>query len=243
MVQTFDVSSDFNFEKVLNNNSKENYQWDDKVVEKIQRKDERNFEKEVVKSVTRTHKSKDEINDHQKLVLHLSRYGNSKRFSTYLRSLGFELQPSKLKGLSNSDLEELLERVQTSLNNKQCSNFWYEMSLGLIETGEKVVTCSRLGEKIKIHGLTEALKGNEDFEDLIELIELEYTSFATIRPELRLLYTVLTTALKLHGINSFLEKREKMIKEKVVDLPPTDEKKKEKLKESQQPLSFDDEKS
>ena len=43
------------------------------------------------------------------------------------------------------------------------------------------------------------------------MIELEYASFSTIRPELRIVYTILTTALKLHSINSFLDKRKAML--------------------------------
>jgi hypothetical protein len=211
-------TEEFDFDKVMNSNTGET-RIDDDLVNKIKKRDEKTYEKEVVTSLSKPQKSKEEIDEHQKLILHINRYSSSKRFASYLKSLGFDLSTAKIKAMNKTELEELLGRIQTSLSNKTSSNFWYEMSLGMIETSEKIVVHSPLGEKVRINGLTEALKSNEDYADLIEMIELEYASFSTIRPELRIVYTILTTALKLHSINSFLDKRKEMLEKQQQEVP------------------------
>ena len=240
------MTEEFDFEKVMNSNSTET-KIDDKLVEKIKKRDEKVYEREVVKAMSKPEKSKEEIDENQKLILHLNRYASSKRFASYLKSLGFDLTTSKLKSMTNEELKELLDRTQTSLSHKQTTNFWYEMSIGLIETSEKIVVHSPLGEKVKINGLSDALKSNEDFQDLVEMIELQYTSFSNISPELRIMYTILTTAVKLHSINSFLDKRQQMImkqQEQSSDQPsdqPLETKSQDETKpELNTELNFDD---
>ena len=240
------MTEEFDFEKVMSSNSTET-KVDDKLVEKIKKRDEKVYEREVVKAMSKPEKSKEEIDENQKLILHLNRYASSKRFASYLKSLGFDLTTSKLKSMTNEELKELLDRTQTSLSHKQTTNFWYEMSIGLIETSEKIVVHSPLGEKVKINGLSDALKSNEDFQDLVEMIELQYTSFSNISPELRIMYTILTTAVKLHSINSFLDKRQQMImkqQEQSSDQPsdqPLETKSQDETKpELNTELNFDD---
>ena len=240
------MTEEFDFEKVMNSNSTET-KIDDKLVEKIKKRDEKVYEREVVKAMSKPEKSKEEIDENQKLILHLNRYASSKRFASYLKSLGFDLTTSKLKSMTNEELKELLDRTQTSLSHKQTTNFWYEMSIGLIETSEKIVVHSPLGEKVKINGLSDVLKSNEDFQDLVEMIELQYTSFSNISPELRIMYTILTTAVKLHSINSFLDKRQQMImkqQEQSSDQPsdqPLETKSQDETKpELNTELNFDD---
>ena len=240
------MTEEFDFEKVMSSNSTET-KVDDKLVEKIKKRDEKVYEREVVKAMSKPEKSKEEIDENQKLILHLNRYASSKRFASYLKSLGFDLTTSKLKSMTNEELKELLDRTQTSLSHKQTTNFWYEMSIGLIETSEKIVVHSPLGEKVKINGLSDVLKSNEDFQDLVEMIELQYTSFSNISPELRIMYTILTTAVKLHSINSFLDKRQQMImkqQEQSSDQPsdqPLETKSQDETKpELNTELNFDD---
>ena len=91
------------------------------------------------------------------------------------------------------------------------SNFWSELALGGIQTTEMIVSSTELGEKIKIQGLTDSLKDNDEFLDLIELLELSYANFTHVRPEIRLLYTLMSSGMKVHTVNSFMEKRKKML--------------------------------
>jgi hypothetical protein len=172
------------------------------------------MENEVVKSIVHTPKDATETKKHQELLLHLVRYGSSKRFSEYLKSLGFQLTTSNLKKMSNDELSEMITRVQTSLDNKSVSNFWSELALGGIQTTEMIVGSTRLGEKIKIQGLTDSLRDNDEFLDLVELLELSYANFTHVRPEIRLLYTLMSSGMKVHAVNSFMEKRKKMLEPK-----------------------------
>ena len=105
----------------------------------------------------------------------------------------------------------MITRVQTSLDNKSVSNFWSELALGGIQTTELIVGSTKLGQKVKIQGLTDALRDNDEFLDLIELLELSYANFTHVRPEIRLLYTLMSSGMKVHAVNSFMEKRKKML--------------------------------
>ena len=169
------------------------------------------MENEVIKSIVKEPKNPEDTKKNQELVLHLVRYGSSKRFAEYLKSLGFQLTSSNLKKMSSTELEEMLVRVQTSIDNKSVSNFWSELALGGIQTTEMIVSSTRLGEKIKIQGLTDCLRGNEDFLDLLEILELSYANFTHIRPEIRLVYSIVSSGLKVHSVNSFMDKRKKML--------------------------------
>ena len=82
--------------------------------------------KEVMKTTSR--KSDEVVKDHQSLVIMLSRYGQSKRFSDYRKSMNFNLSVTHLKGLDTPDLEELLQRVKTSIDNKNTSAFWEDLA-------------------------------------------------------------------------------------------------------------------
>ena len=211
-VEVFDSSNekDFNFDKILGNDDSSPTDIDDNLLSKINTKNQKKMEAEVVKSIIHEPKDPAQTKKHQELILHLVRYGNSKRFAEYLKSLGFQLTSSNLKKMSNDELSEMITRVQTSLDNKSVSNFWSELALGGIQTTELIVGSTKLGEKVKIQGLTDALRDNDEFLDLIELLELSYANFTHVRPEIRLLYTLMSSGMKVHAVNSFMEKRKKM---------------------------------
>ena len=213
-IEVFDVSNnenDFNFDNVLGDNEKNPSDMNDNLLAKMDAKAQKKMETEVVKSMVREPKDSAQTKKHQELVLHLVRYGNSKRFSEYLKGLGFQLTSSNLKKMTSAELEEMLTRVQTSLDNKSVSNFWSELALGGIQTTELIVSNTKIGEKIKIQGLTDALRDNDEFLDLVELLELSYANFTHVRPEIRLLYTLMSSGMKVHAVNSFMEKRKHML--------------------------------
>jgi len=213
MTEVFDTSQEeFNFDDIMGEEQKA-IPNPEKLIAKVDKSTDKKIEQQMVKSITNLEKDPQDIKKHQELVLHLSRYGSSKRFAEYLNALGFHLTASALKKQSVSDLQELLQRVQTSLDNKGTSNFWSELSLGAVQTGELIVVNSGLNKKIKIKGLTDALRNNDEYLDLVELLELSYTNFTHVRPEIRLVYTVMSSAMKLHAVNSFMEKREEAMKE------------------------------
>jgi len=77
------------------------------------------IQKEIVKTMKG---DVDNVKVHQEHCLMLSRYGSSPRFGEYLKSLSFVLTPVKLRKLKLEQLEELLERVRTSVANKTVSD-------------------------------------------------------------------------------------------------------------------------
>jgi len=145
-----------------------------------------------------------DIEKHQEHVLMLSRYGAHERFSEYLGKLAFELKPSALKKKSLNELEELLQRVRTSVSNKNVSDIFAELSFGAIQAAETLISVSRLGETVRLKGITDVLKDDETFLDLLSLIELENQNLSYVSPYVRMMYTVSTAAMKVHAINQMM---------------------------------------
>jgi len=134
----------------------------------------------------------------------LSRYGSHERFSEYLGKLAFELKPATLKKKSLNELTELLQRVRTSVSNKNVSDVFTELSFGAIHAAETIVTVSRLGETVRLKGITDVLKEDETFLDLLSMIELENQNLSYVSPYIRMIYTVATAGMKVHGINQMM---------------------------------------
>ena len=172
------------------------------------------FVKQAFKDTTKIMKKKsdEDIQKHQELVLILSRYGQSRRFSEFLKSMNFNLSVTHLKKCDLDELEEIHKRVKISIDNKNVSNFWQEMAFGSIQTGEAICVNTKLGQKVKIQGLTELLRNDETFLDLIEQIELENQNITHTSPYIRLVYSILSSSMKIHSVNSLLEKRLSIIK-------------------------------
>jgi hypothetical protein len=170
--------------------------------------------RQAFKETTKIAKKKtdEEIKEHQEYVLILSRYGQSKRFQEHLKMMGFNLSVTHLKKCEIEELKEIHQRVKVSIDNKNVSNFWEEMCLSSIQTGEAIVVNTKLGQKVKIQGLTELLRNDETFLDLIEQIELENQNITHTSPYVRLVYAVVSSAMKVHGVNSMLQKRLSIIK-------------------------------
>ena len=173
------------------------------------------FVKQAFKETTKIAKRKtdEEVKTHQELVLILSRYGQSKRFSEHLKSMSFNLSVTHLKSCEIDELEEIHKRVKISIDNKNVSNFWEEMCLSSIQTGEAICVNTKLGQKVKIQGLTELLRNDETFLDLIEQIELENQNITHTSPYVRLVYAVVSSAMKVHSVNSMLSKRMAIIQQ------------------------------
>lgn len=162
-----------------------------------------------------------DVKKHQELTLMLSRYGTSPRFGDYLKSLCFELTPAKLKKQKVDKLEELLERVRVSVANKTVSDIWTSSIMAGVSMVENVCTNTRLNEKIKLRGLSEALSEDENFLDLLEELKLNNQNLSYVSPYTRLTYTLLTSVMRVHGLNTMLDKRNNTnYKKKATPLAP-----------------------
>ena len=226
MVETFDLQNDSNqvnlddiFKGIGSDPNNEQSLMAginlDSVADKASEKHNKLCEKELVKNIARsdTRQDPEDTKKHQELIIHLSRYYNSKRFAEYLKTMGFNLNATNLKKQSTSELEELLQRVQTSVEHKTQGNLWGDMALGGIQTLETISTSvPKINDRVKLRGLTDALRQDDQFLDLIEQLELSHSNFTHVRPEIRLLYSITSSAMRVHAINSFMEKRGEMIR-------------------------------
>lgn len=149
---------------------------------------------------------------HQEYMLMLSRYNNS-RFAEYLRKLSFKLGNNHLKTCSVDELQELLARVRVAVNSKSSTNLFSTAVYSGLSTVE--LLSMRYTDKIKLRGLTESLKQNDEFSELLDIIQLEWQSLTMAPPHVRLVYCVVVSAIKCHQVNSFLEKRGAMMKERM----------------------------
>ena len=70
-------------------------------------------------------KNEEETGKQQKLCIILCRYGQSKYFGQYLSSHGFKMTPTHLKTLHLDDLEDMLTRCRSWVNEKDTSS-WME---------------------------------------------------------------------------------------------------------------------
>lgn len=163
------------------------------------------------------HKTPDGIKEHQEHILMLTRYGASERFGAYLKSIAFDLRIASLKKKSLPDLQELLERVRASVGNKTVSDVWTDSIVGGICLGENIVESTTLGSTIHIKGLSEVLKDDETFMDLLEELRLENQNLAYVSPYTRLVYSILVAGAKVHGLNSVMLKR--ALKQEAIDNP------------------------
>ena len=164
------------------------------------------LKREVTKTISDQNK-KGDIKQHQEYVLMLSRYGTSPRFGKYLESLSFELTVPKLKKQSGTELEELLERVRTSVANKTVSDLWTDTIMSGVNMAESLCEMTKVGENIRLKGITEVLKTDESFLDLCEELKLNNQNLAYTSPYTRLAYTLLTVGFHVHSVNTLVEKR------------------------------------
>ena len=151
-------------------------------------------------------KSKEEIKKQQELLIHISRYNNSPRFGSYLDKLGLNIKPTQLQKYTYEELEELLEKIRTAINSKSGSNIiteGYFMACGI---GETMTKNPKIKEKIDLTGLTQSLRQDEELQDVLEAISLEYGSIAMLSPEKRLAYLTATHILRVSASNKMLEK-------------------------------------
>lgn len=171
---------------------------------KMFKEDSKLVKEEFKKTIT--HKTPEGIKEHQEHVLMLSRYGSSERFGNYLKGLAFDLKHTALRKKTLPDLQELLERVRTSVANKTVSDVWSDSLLGGLSLGENVITMTKLGETIRIHGLSESLKDDETFMDLLEEMRLENQNLSYVSPYVRIVYSILTAGARVHGMNTLMAK-------------------------------------
>jgi hypothetical protein len=172
----------------------------------------------LVKTVTTTKMSPEQVKEHQVLMTQLCNYGSSPRFSKYLLDQGFALTQQALKPQSTEVLEDMLIRVKTTINTKTSGSFWKDF----VETGAGIIEYMTVSnEKVKeycdLTGYAKAVSGNEDIMDTIEQIRLDNQSVLDMGPEKRLLVLMAKTGLTVRNINVMTKATNNIISSSKID--------------------------
>jgi hypothetical protein len=109
--------------------------------------------------------------------------------------------------------------------NRTISDIWTNSITAGLSMAENLCTQTRLNDTIKLKGLTEMLKDDEAFLDLLEELKLNNQNLAYVSPYTRLAYTLLTSVMTVHGINSMLDKKNNASKSQPPSSHPEAEKK------------------
>lgn len=182
---------------------------------------------------------------HTELLLILSRFHTSK-FASYLQSLSFNLKPSHLRTETIEQLEEKLNRVQLSVMGKTSSGFFE----GVVFTGttllEGIVQKSKWKDTIMLQGLTECLKKDETFTNMLSMIEITQ-NLTSGSPYILLLYSLLGACSKVHSVNAFLKARgQVMAKKRELEEGKAESKEEDKDEEKEDgdaPIEFESKKN
>jgi hypothetical protein len=144
---------------------------------------------------------KDDIEAKRKRLMIISRYKNSKRFGSWLKTQGFEFNTKQLKDKSLDELENMINDIRFCISTKNTNNMY--------ETGATkgvIVLENMLRPVYKVDGLSQVLSSDPMYLDLIEELLLERANYVYVKPEYRLLYCVLSSAYIVHAQHIALEK-------------------------------------
>ena len=153
---------------------------------------------------------------HQGLCCQLCRFHTNDRFGPYLTTLGFKLTPTSLRQQDIEQLQDLKQRVVTSCMNRGSSSFLSGAVFGVTQAAETICSRTKLGEHLYLQGLTESLRRDETFVDMVTLWDLT-TDVAKGSPSLLLLYAMMSNIGKVHSVNKFLKMRQEMTAQKNVE--------------------------
>lgn len=135
----------------------------------------------------------------------IARYRGSKKFSKFLKESGFKLDDKTLSKLGRSDLEELLERVQFAVSNKNSEGMFKSGIMTGLQGFEYIASNNNI-YPLQVQGLTATLNAQESFHEVIEEIMLENQMMVYTKPTWRLMYMVASTAMTLHNTNNAFAK-------------------------------------
>jgi len=169
----------------------------------------RHTRKRARKSENVVYEDAEDTATHQGLCCQLCRFHTNDRFGPYLTTLGFKLTPTALRQLDIEQLTDLKQRVVTSCMNRGSSSLMSGAVFGVTQAAETICSRTKLGEHLYLQGLTESLRRDETFVDMVTLWDLT-TDVAKGSPSLLLLYAMMSNIGKVHSVNKFLKMRQQM---------------------------------
>lgn len=128
---------------------------------------------------------------HQSLIMKITAYAESQRFSEFLRKrCDFDLKIASLRKLNITELENLLLQIKTCIGQKSNNNFSTSICLFGISACEQVTKTVPGLKKFDISGTSVALAQNEDFLDAMEAYSLENGDMNSLSPGQRLVFII-----------------------------------------------------
>jgi hypothetical protein len=123
----------------------------------------------------------DSVIERTKLKLKILRYKEG--FSKFLEHYGDKLENKNLEGLSNEDLEFLLEEIRITVGTRNSSSMVSNVFMGLGGVAEHLAP--RVG--MDLHGLQYFMEKDQNIKDTLLELSLEYESFSYLPPMQRLM--------------------------------------------------------
>ena len=137
----------------------------------------------------------------QRLRVLICRFRAHKKFGKVLKEQKVIPENKTLDKMDAAQLEDVLNKVRFTVCNLNCGNMYKGIVKTLIET------CEKFGSKAgyRIDGLGAALEHQEEYNDLLDEIMIERGILFYTKPEYRLAYLVVSTAISLHSARKVLD--------------------------------------
>jgi len=216
-VETFDLSQDFKLDDILEEKQNEGDNGNFRPQLKKASAGEIGETRKILKKIGHR-KTEEEIKRTSELIIQISRFRDSSRFATFLNGLGFNLNPSHLKSLDISELEDLLTELKCAIQNKNGSKVLdegYFMALSMLENISKH---PKFQTYMDLNGLSSNARQSDELLDTLETLNLMYADFGTMSPEKKLLFLTGGLILRTSSVNKMLnniKKYEETLKNQV----------------------------
>lgn len=130
---------------------------------------------------------------------HIKRLELIAKFNAYKTSFPKELSKYKyLDSTKNDKLEKILDEMRIVVS---CKNTHGLVKFGYFSAVKGVETIGSRYLGLKLQGLSETLKANDEIDSILKEIEIERISMKYQKPEVRLAFITITSCLAIHTTN------------------------------------------
>ena len=162
--------------------------------------------------------SPEEIKRKSELIIQISRFRDSSRFSNFLNGLGFNLSPTHLKTMEISELEDLITELKSSIQNKNGSKVLDEAYFMVLGMAENISKHPKFKNYLDLNGLSQNARQSDELLDTLECLSLMYGDLGSLSPEKKLLFLTGGLILRTSSVNkmiSNIQKYEEQLKQQV----------------------------
>ena len=143
----------------------------------------------------------------KKLIFTIQKYQDSGRFGKIVKyELGFKDSFSELSERSEMDLENILHRIRTHLDNKNLDKFYENMATTLSITYEQAMSLV-----YPIDGFSDMLLDSEDFWTTYERLRIE-SEFPSVNPITQMLFMIGQLTIIAHHTRTEYESSDEQYK-------------------------------